>query len=66
METFYDYNVEASYKRFKINEIRAYSESSTPSSPTTSGSKDTPVQEGGEIIYPIGRKAAKRKAKGKV
>ena len=34
--------------------------------PTTSGSKDTLAEVGGEIIHPIGRKAAKKKAKEKV
>ena len=53
----------------------AYSDTSSPGTPTTPGtpftpitpgSEGTPNEEGGGLLRPIGRKAAKRKAKEKV
>jgi len=38
----------------------------TPSTPLTPGSEGTPNEEGDGLLRPIGRKAAKRKAKEKV
>jgi len=70
-----DEGVEVAAKHLRINEMGTYSDSSspgtpttpqTPSTPITPGSEDTPNEEGGELLRPIGRKAAKRKAKEKV
>jgi len=53
----------------RINEVGGYSGSETSDSPstpdtlTTPASEDTPTEEVGGLIRPIGRKAAKRKAK---
>ena len=61
--------LEASSKRLRINELVGHSESSsprTPSTPTTPinlDSDDIPTFEAGGIIRPMGKKAAKRKAK---
>jgi len=52
--------------------VGGYSESETSGSPSTPGtptippSEDTPIEEVGGLICPIGRKAAKRKAKERV
>ena len=68
-ESACDQSLEASSKRLRINEFGGHSESSspvTPSTPTTPinlDSDDTPTCEVGGIIRPIGKKAAKRKAK---
>jgi len=62
-------SLEASSKRLRINEFGSHSETSfpgTPSTPTTPINLDndeTPTFEVGEIIRPMGKKAAKRKAK---
>jgi len=53
----------------KVNETGAYSNNSnpgTPPAPLTPGSENTPIQEGGVLLYPYGRKAVKRRAKEKV
>jgi len=53
----------------------AYSDSSFPGTPSTPGApstpitpagEDTPNEEGGGLLPPIGRKAAKKKAKEKL
>ena len=74
-ETGCDESIEVAGKRLRVNEMGAYSETSspgtpttpgTPSTPVTPGSDGTPIEEGGGLLRPIGRKAAKRKAKEKV
>ena len=65
-ETFCNQSVEASFKHSRINEMGAYSNNSNLGMLATSDSKDTPPEEGGGLIQPIGRKCAKRKAKKKV
>ena len=66
-----DQSTDVASKCLRINEVGGYSESetsgspSTPDTPTTPASEDTPTEEVGELIRPIGRKAAKRKAKEK-
>ena len=74
-ESMCDEGIEVVAKRIRVNEMGAYSDSSSSSTPTTSGtpstpitpaSEDTPTEEGGGLLRPIGRKAAKRKAKEKV
>ena len=70
-----DESIEVATKRLRVNEMGAYSDTSspggsttpwTPSTPTTPASDGTPIEEGGGLLRPIGRKAAKRKAKEKV
>jgi len=74
-ETLCDEGVEVAFKRLRVNKMRAYFDSSsldtastlgTPSTLITPGSEDTPNEEGGGLLRPIGRKAAKMKAKEKV
>ena len=68
-ESACDQSIKASSKRLRINDLGGHSESSspvTPSTPTTPinlDSDDTPTFEVGGIVRPMGRKAAKRKAK---
>ena len=56
-------------KRLRINGVGGYTESetsdspSTPETPTTDASEDTTTEQVGRLTRPIGRKAAKRKAK---
>ena len=70
-----DESIEVATKRLRVNEMGAYSDTSSPGTPTTletpftpitPGSEGTPNEEGGGLLRPIGRKAAKRKAKEKV
>ena len=55
-----------------INKVGSYSESDPPSKPSTPStlatpaSKDASNEEVGGLIYPIGRKDAKRKVKEKI
>jgi len=74
-ETVCDEGIEVAYKHLRVNEMGAYSDSSSPdtpstprtlSTPITLGSEDTPNEEGGGLLRSIGRKAAKRMAKEKV
>ena len=64
-----DQSADVATKRLRINEVGGYSESetsgspSTPDTPTTDASEDTATEQVGGLIRPIGRKAAKRKAK---
>jgi len=61
--------LEVSSKRLRINEVGGHSDNSSPGTPSTPStpvnldSDDTPTIEVGGIIRPMGRKAAKRKAK---
>ena len=56
-------------KRLRINDLGGHSKSSSPGTPSTRttainlDSDDTPTFEVGGIVRPMGRKAAKRKAK---
>jgi len=67
-----DQSADVTTKRLRINEVGGYSESetsgspSTPDTPTTPASEDTPTEEVGGLLRPIGRKATKRNAKMKV
>jgi len=74
-ETLCDESVQVASKRLRVNEMGAYFDSSFPGNPSTPntpstlmtpGSEDTPNEEGDGLLHPIGRKAAKRKAKEKV
>jgi len=64
-----DQSADVATKRLRINEVGGYTESDTSSTsgtlgtPTIFASEDTPIEEAGGLICPIGRKAAKRKAK---
>jgi len=71
-ESACDQSLEASSKRLRINELDGHSDTSSPGTPSTPStpinldSDDTPTTEVGGIIRPMGRKAAKRKAKAQV
>ena len=73
-EAFCDRDAEVTSKRLKENETKAYSNMSSPSTPSTPGTSSTPIApgsedtptEGGGLLRPIRRKAAKRKVKEKV
>jgi len=74
-ETLCDEGAKVASTHLKVNETGVYFDSSsyvtpttpvTPSSPINSGSEDTPTKKEGGLLCPIGRKAAKRKAKEKV
>ena len=66
-----DQSADVASKCLRINEVGGYTESdtsgtsSTPGTSTTPTSEDIPIEEVAGLIRPMGRKAAKRKAKKK-
>ena len=74
-ESACDQSIEASLKRLRINELGGHSNTSSPKTrrtPSTLGtpinldSDDTPTNEVGGIIQPMGRKVVNRKDKAQV